>query len=111
MSHPLVANINRRQRYDVYVGRPRAGQSERSAPWGNPFVLGVDGNRDQVIEKFREYLTRNVELMRRLPELKGKVLGCYCAPLPCHADVLAELANRGSSEGQGNLFGEEAQWS
>lgn len=54
MSHPLVANIHRGQRYDVYVGRPRTGQSERSAPWGNPFILGVDGNHDQVIQKFRE---------------------------------------------------------
>lgn len=105
MSHPLVANIHRGQRYDVYVGRPRAGQSERTAPWGNPFVLGKDGNRDQVIAKYREWLPQQAELMRRLPELRGKVLGCFCAPAACHADVLAELANQGEHEGQTSLFG------
>jgi hypothetical protein len=69
-------------------------------------VLGRDGNREQVIALYREWLPRQTELMRRLPELQGKVLGCFCAPLPCHGDVLAELANRGC-EGQGDLFGGE----
>ncbi|MGA9841048.1 MAG: DUF4326 domain-containing protein [Nitrososphaeraceae archaeon] len=38
--------------------------------------------------------SENKELMNQLPELKGKVLGCWCAPLPCHGDTLAELANK-----------------
>ncbi len=101
MSHPLVVNIHAGKKYDVYVGRPGNG---KPGFWGNPFLLGADGNREQVIAKFREHLLRTPELHKRLPELKGKVLGCFCAPLPCHGDVLAEMANEGG-EGQAVLFG------
>jgi len=75
-----------RQRYDVYVGRP--------SKWGNPFILGCDGDREAVIAKFRAHiLARPVLLEECRRELRGKVLGCWCAPKPCHADVLVELAN------------------
>ena len=33
------------------------------------------------------------KLLQDLPELKCKILGCWCAPNECHGDVLAELAN------------------
>lgn len=80
--------VNRRARgvrYDVYIGRP--------SKWGNPFMLGNDGNRDEVIAKFREWIQRQPHLLADLHELRGKVLGCYCAPLACHGHVLAELAD------------------
>lgn len=94
MSHPLVVNIHRGQRYDVYGGRPRAGQSTADAPWGNPFHLGKDGNRPQVVAKHREWLRTQPELLRRLrEEMRGKVWGCFCAPDDCHCDVYAEIAN------------------
>jgi hypothetical protein len=80
-----VVNL-RKEPYDTYVGR--------GSPWGNPFRIGRDGTRDEVIEQYREWLLYNPELMARLPELKGKRLGCYCKPLRCHGDVLAELADR-----------------
>lgn len=73
----------KRESYDVYIGRP--------SKWGNPFTIGKDGTREEVIEKYREYLLGNDELMNSLHELKGKVLGCWCAPKPCHGDVLKEL--------------------
>ncbi len=70
----------------VYVGRP--------SKWGNPFFVGTAGTREEVIDMYREYIT---EMMRAHPgdieELRGKDLVCWCAPLPCHADVLLELAN------------------
>jgi len=69
----------------VYVGRP--------TKWGNPFVIGRDGNRREVIAKYKVYLESNMELQKSLPELKGKDLVCWCAPKPCHADVLLEAAN------------------
>ena len=72
--------------YEVYVGRP--------TQWGNPYVIGVDGTRDQVIAKYRGWLLRNPQLLAQLPTLRGKVLACWCAPEACHADVLAELANK-----------------
>jgi len=73
------------QKYDVYCGRPSI--------WGNPFVIGKDGNRTEVIKKHREWLLQNKELMAKIPELKGKILGCWCSPQSCHCDFLAELAN------------------
>lgn len=75
----------RKEPYDVYIGRP--------SKWGNPFVIGKDGNRDEVIKKHKHWLLHNSKLMQSLPELKGKTLGCFCAPLPCHGDILLELAN------------------
>ena len=69
--------------YDVYIGR--------GSKWGNPFVIGKDGNRKQVIEKYRQYLLNNHELLTAIPELVDKVLGCWCSPEPCHGDVLIEF--------------------
>lgn len=80
----------RRERADVYIGRP--------SKWGNPFVIGRDGDRAAVIAKYRDYI--NAPQMYSLREdakheLKGKTLGCYCAPQACHGDVLAEIAEAG----------------
>jgi len=83
MAHPLVVH-SKRARYDTYVGRP--------TKWGNPFVIGKHGDRDEVIRKYERWIKGNPQLMAALPELKGKVLGCWCAPLSCHADVLARLS-------------------
>jgi len=70
----------------VFVGRP--------SKWGNPFKIGRDGTRAEVIRKYKEWLLGNEELMEQLEELRGKDLYCFCSPLPCHADVLLELANK-----------------
>lgn len=70
----------------VYVGRP--------SKWGNPFVIGKDGNRTEVLEKFRNYLLSSEELMGQIRELRGRDLVCWCSPSGCHADILLEIANR-----------------
>jgi Domain of unknown function (DUF4326) len=75
----------KREAYDIYIGRP--------SKWGNLFVIGKDGTREQVIGKYRQWLISQPALMAALPELKGKTLGCWCAPQACHGDVLVELAN------------------
>jgi len=75
----------KKESYDVYIGRP--------SKWGNPYTVGVDGTRDEVCERYRTYLLGETNLLSSLPELKGKVLGCWCAPQRCHGDILAELAN------------------
>ena len=75
----------RRERYDVYVGRP--------SPWGNPFVIGRDGTREEVIAKYAAWVRKQPHLLARIAGLRGKTLGCWCAPLPCHANVLAKLAD------------------
>jgi hypothetical protein len=78
----------KREAFDVYISRP--------GPFGNPFKLGPDGNREQVIALYREWLHKPqqfnfVQKIKR--ELRGKVLGCWCAPKACHGDVLMEVAN------------------
>lgn len=70
-------------KFDVFIGRP--------SKWGNPFVIGKDGDRNQVIWKYKNYLASNLELMTQILELEGKVLGCYCKPEKCHGDVIVEL--------------------
>ncbi len=81
--------MNRRNRklWDVYVGR--------GSKFGNPFRIGRDGTRDEVIRKYERYLqtTRPDLIEAARLELRGKVLACWCAPLDCHADVLARIAN------------------
>jgi len=77
----------KREKYDIYIGRP--------SKWGNPFSIGKDGTREEVIEKYREYILNKPELLKSLPELKGKILGCWCDPKPCHGDVLIELIEKG----------------
>jgi len=76
----------RKERYDVYIGR--------GSKWGNPFRIGEDGNRDDVIRKYREYILKRKDLLMDLHELKGKVLGCFCNPLACHGDILLELIKK-----------------
>ena len=78
-----VVNL-RRDFCDVQISRP--GQ------WGNPFLIGRDGDRGEVIEKYRQWIQTQPKLLAQLPMLKGKRLGCYCAPLSCHGSILIELA-------------------
>jgi hypothetical protein len=73
----------------VYVGRDKR---YGDAKWGNPFRIGKDGTREEVIEKYRAYYASNEQLKRDLHELCGKDLACHCAPLACHADMLLWLA-------------------
>ena len=82
--HPLVVNCRFAQ-YDVYIGRP--------SRWGNPFIIGKDGDREEVIVKYEQWLKSQPQLVESLPELRKKRLGCFCAPKMCHGDVLARLAN------------------
>lgn len=72
--------------HDVYIGRP--------SKWGNPFSIGKDGSREDVINKYREWIKSQPELIAALPELKDKILGCWCSPKACHGDVLAELSEQ-----------------
>lgn len=66
---------------------------DRRTDWGNPFEMPDDGGRDEVILKYRNYyLPYKILLQARLPELAGKALGCWCAPEPCHGDVLKMVA-------------------
>lgn len=74
----------------IYVGRPTV--------WGNPFIIGRDGTRDEVIEKFRKYaIKKNKEDPNWIKPLINKNLVCWCAPRKCHAEILLELASKGDN--------------
>jgi Domain of unknown function (DUF4326) len=79
----------------VYVGRAmyRGGWRLAASPLANPFRIGADGDRDEVVAKYREYLLSRPDLLALLPSLRGSRLGCWCKPLPCHADVIAWVAD------------------
>lgn len=68
-------------------------QIDRFSPWGNPYHIGSDGNRDQVCDSFAIYFDRKLELKSKVPDLKGKALGCHCYPDRCHGDHLKNLAD------------------
>lgn len=78
-----VVNCRNKTPYDVYIGR--------GSKWGNPFVMRHEGERSQVIQKYREYILNRPELLIALPEIAGKTLGCWCKPKLCHGDILIEL--------------------
>jgi hypothetical protein len=93
----LVVNV-RHAKCDIYVGRP--------SEWGNPFTHRAEAGhnpaglasflvatRAEAIARYEEWLLSQPVLLARLPELRGRVLGCWCAPLPCHAEVLVRYAN------------------
>jgi hypothetical protein len=68
----------------IYVGR--------GTRWGNPFKIGRDGTRDEVIAKYEAWF-EGAGLAEHLPEIRGSNLVCWCAPLRCHADFLLRRAN------------------
>lgn len=66
---------------------------DRRTEWGNPFEMPGDGDRETVIRSYSEgYWPRKFGLHDRVAELRGKALGCWCAPEPCHGDLLKEKA-------------------
>ena len=73
----------KREHSDVYIGRP--------SKWGNPFSIGRDGTREEVVAKYEKWIRGKTDLMNSLHELKGKVLGCWCSPKLCHGDILIKL--------------------
>ncbi|WP_409076062.1 DUF4326 domain-containing protein (plasmid) [Pantoea sp. C3] len=85
-----VSNKDRGEHFDTYCGR--------GTLWGNPYAIGADGDRDEVIRKFkydfdRDYLKGGIEFKEKLKALRGHILGCHCKPYACHSDVLAQYLN------------------
>jgi len=86
----FVSNKDRGEHFDVYCGR--------GTLWGNPYAIGTDGDRDEVIRKFKydfdkDYLKGGTTFKEKLIAHRGKTLGCHCKPYPCHGDVLAKFLN------------------
>jgi hypothetical protein len=89
---------------NVYIGRKgvvfinNKRFPEESSNFCNPYKIGIDGTREEVLNKYRRYinirLQQSKELEEELISLKGKNLGCWCNPEPCHGDILLELINK-----------------
>lgn len=98
MCRPIVINIKKDDNYDVFIGRP--------SKWGNPYthLKGktkaefVVETREEAIENYRGYILNDPVLMASLPDLKDKIIGCFCKPLSCHGDILADLVEEYCSE-------------
>jgi hypothetical protein len=91
MPNPLVVHC-KKSPFDVYIGRP--------SKWGNPYSHKSGtlarfqvATIAEAIAKYEEHIRANPELLAAAKrELRGKVLGCWCAPGPCHGEVLVRIA-------------------
>ena len=76
----------KRDQCDIFIGRPSI--------LGNPFKIGNNGTRKEVIDKYKDYFYKSKELKQYAEvNCKDKILGCYCNPLACHGDIIAEYLN------------------
>jgi len=79
----------KQDKYDRYIGRPDI--------LGNPFKIGKDGTREEVIEKYKLYALKRIEqdliFAKEVESCKDQVLGCWCKPKACHGDVIAALCD------------------
>lgn len=75
----------KKERFDVYIGRP--------SKWGNPFVIGRDGTREEVLEKYETWARNNSLIMNCIKDLsQDAVLGCWCKPnYDCHGDIIIKI--------------------
>jgi ribonuclease HII len=97
---PSVVRISRKsgkivQNCDIYIGNKckRAGWDLPNSKWASPFTIKNSGSIEEAMNKYRDYVKNNKELMDSISELSGKTLGCWCKPKLCHGDVLVELFN------------------
>lgn len=83
----------------IYIGRgaSQGGWRLPASDWANPFRAQKVGGAERAVELYRAWLlTDRPDLLARLPELRGRTLACWCKTGPCHGQVLAELADRGT---------------
>ena len=100
MTTTTVVNIKSGVAFDVYIGR--AGNGE-DGYFGNPYrgqdLGGGTIGRKEAIVRFRHLFKARIQMdpkyKRRVAELKGRALGCFCSPLPCHGDVYVEYLETG----------------
>ena len=94
MSNTKVGNI---KNYSIKNIPNKCVRIDRATIFGNPFKIGEHGSRDEVIERYKRYFLKRIkydsDFRKAVKKLKGKVLLCWCRPLPCHGDVIAEWLN------------------
>lgn len=78
-----VAHV-RDKTFTVYIGRPSI--------FGNPYIIGKDGDRKTVIRKFKKYALRTDRVLNAIKKLpRHAILGCHCTPKACHGDVIIRI--------------------
>lgn len=88
----------------IYIGRANKSLGLEASPLANPYIIDVDGNRDEVIQLYRQWLWNRLQIgynnpndtFKELYSIAHKIkrgekvkLTCYCKPLDCHGDILA----------------------
>jgi hypothetical protein len=86
----VVANQQRDKNLIQWAeSKGKVARVDRGSNFGNPFILGLDGDRDAVCDAYRDfYLPNKPSILNALSSLKGKVLVCHCYPERCHAESL-----------------------
>lgn len=92
----VVVNVSKKygETDYVYIGRYCKYTDHKESPFHNPFYLPKDATAEQrraCLAKYEAHVRNSPRLLALLPTLKGKRLGCWCKPLPCHGDVLVKL--------------------
>lgn len=87
-----VVNL-RKEEFNVYIGRKFGKYPDTK--WGNPFKVGYDvTTKGEAVTRYRAWIETRPDLKQAArDELKGKILGCWCKPGPCHGDVLQQIAD------------------
>jgi len=83
----------------VYIGRAmmRVPGAETGSKWANPFSI-TQYEREGALARYRTHIHSRPDLLAALGELRGKTLGCWCAPERCHGHVLLELLDDADQE-------------
>lgn len=94
-----IVNIKTNPNYTLYIGRANKYYNKLESIFHNPFVIGKDGAREEVIKKFEEYAINNRELKDNLWRIDDETLGCYCnyPEEDCHGRILIELRGKQKS--------------
>jgi Domain of unknown function (DUF4326) len=92
-----IVNIKSGAKYDIYIGRANKTYNVEQSKWANPFIIGRDGDRFEVIDKYYNWLIlQKPDLLKDLQEIDGKILACWCdyPNEDCHGRVLIELREK-----------------
>lgn len=94
--------------YDVYIGRANSRHGLRGSKWQNPYRIGREGDRPTVLQRYKDLLMGDRDLMAELEELRGKRIACWCCgvgeeltaddPIVCHGQVLLKALRGDYSE-------------
>lgn len=99
---PTVVRIRRKkdgeivQDCQIYIGRrlSMGGWSLKESIWANPYKVGKDGTKEEVVEMYEKYIRKREDLLKQIWKLSGKTLGCFCKNKPddiCHGDSLVKI--------------------